>query len=70
MALLNHQFTNSSMLASATYDTATQELTVEFNNGRTYIYEDVSVNIYNGLIGAKSAGGYFNNIKSDLKVKK
>lgn len=67
--ILNHQFTNSSMLVSATYDTETKELTLEFNGGKTYTYEDVDVNIYNGLIGAKSAGGYFASVKKGLKLK-
>lgn len=58
------------MLASATYDTEAKELTVEFNNGRSYVYENVDVDTYNALIGAKSAGGYFNSVKKDLKVKK
>lgn len=70
MSLYNHQFTNSSMLASASWDSNSKEMVIEFNNGRTYTYEDVDMDIYNNLIGAKSAGAYFNSIKKDLKVKK
>lgn len=68
--ILNHQFTNSSMLASATYDTEEKLMTLEFNGGKTYTYEDVDINDYNGLISAKSAGGYFASMKKNLKVKK
>lgn len=57
------------MLASASYDTETKEMTLEFNNGKQYTYEDVDVNIYNGLISAKSAGGYFASVKKELKLK-
>ena len=64
------QFTNSSMLSNVSYDTEEKEMTVTFNNGRSYIYEDVDRNIYESLISAKSAGAYFNSIKKDLKVKK
>lgn len=67
--ILNHQFEKSTMLASATYDTETKEMTLEFNGGKSYVYEDVDVNTYNGLIGAKSAGGYFASIKKGLKQK-
>jgi len=68
--IMNFQFTNSSMLSSVSYDTEEKEMTVTFNNGRSYIYEDVDKNIYESLIAAKSAGAYFNSIKKDLKVKK
>lgn len=57
------------MLSSTIYDTETKELTVVFTNGRSYTYEDVDTNTYNSLIGAKSAGGYFNSIKKGLKIK-
>lgn len=70
MSLYNHQFTNSSMLASASWDSNSKEMVIEFNNGRTYTYENVDMDIYNNLIDAKSAGAYFNSIKKDLKVKK
>lgn len=67
---MNHQFENSSMLAGASYNTSTKELAVTFQNGKTYTYEDVDRVIWDCLIGAKSAGAYFNSIKKDLKVKK
>lgn len=64
-----HEF-KSAMLANAVYNTETKELTVTFANGKSYTYEDVDREIWNALIGAKSAGAYFNSIKKDLKVKK
>ena len=68
--IIAFQFVNSSMLSSVSYDTEENEMTVTFNNGRSYVYEDVDRNIYENLISAKSAGAYFNSIKKDLKVKK
>lgn len=67
--LLKHNFTESSMLDSCEYDTDENELTVNFNNGRTYIYKDCPQSYYDGLIGAKSAGKYFNSIKQGLTIK-
>lgn len=64
-----YHFENSTMLASCDYDTKENELRVEFKNGRIYTYVDVAVDTYNNLIGAKSAGSYFNSIKKDLKLK-
>lgn len=68
--ILNFQFENSSMLSSVSYNINDNEMTVMFNSGRSYIYEDVDRAIYENLISAKSAGQYFNSIKKDLKVKK
>ena len=59
----------SSMLSSCEYDEENKELTVTFTNGKDYVYEDVSKNIYDSLITAESAGKYFNSIKSNLKIK-
>ena len=64
-----YEFPDSAMLASCEYDTKEKELSVTFKNGRTYVYVDVPEDTYNQLIGAKSAGGYFNSIKRDLKQK-
>lgn len=68
--IINFQFENSAMLSSVSYDTNDNEMTVLFNSGRSYIYEDVDRAIYENLTAAKSAGAYFNSIKKDLKVKK
>lgn len=58
------------MLASATYDTEEKLMTLEFNGGKSYVYEDVEQGLYENLISAKSAGVYFASIKKNLKVKK
>jgi len=65
---IDFQF-NSSMLSNASYNTETSELTVTFTNGKVYVYVDVSRDIWDSLISARSAGAYFNSIKKELKVK-
>ena len=57
------------MLSGASYNTVTNELAVTFANGKTYVYVDVDRRVWDELIGASSAGKYFNLIKKDLKVK-
>ncbi len=69
MTLHMHTFVGSSMLASCTYDIDSEELVVTFANGKPYTYEEVSKNIYDELIEAKSAGKFFNSIKGQLKIK-
>ena len=48
----------SSNVASVGYDEDSLTLEIEFKNGTIYQYFDVSKNIYDGLIGADSVGGY------------
>lgn len=67
MTILRQDFIQSSMLASAEYDTETKELTVTFTGGKQYRYVDVDRDIYMELCAAPSAGRYFNSIKSGLK---
>jgi hypothetical protein len=67
--IYNHTFEKSSFLASCSYDSDKQELTINFHNGRSYTYVEVSINTYNDLVNAKSAGIYFSQIKSELKLK-
>ena len=69
MTIHNFDFGNSSMLSNCSYDDITQELTVTFTNGRSYTYEAVSINTYQDLTNAASAGKYFNQIKNNLKAK-
>jgi hypothetical protein len=63
------QFENSSMLSSCDYNDESEELTVTFTNGKSYTYIDVPRRTYDELIDAKSAGKYFNLVKSQLKQK-
>ncbi len=69
MTIHMHTFSGSSMLASCTYNTDSEELVVTFANGKPYTYEEVPKNIYDELIEAKSAGKYFNSIKGQLNQK-
>lgn len=65
----NFQFENSSMLSDCSYNDETKELTVTFNNGKEYVYEEVDKSIYDALTNAESAGKYFNSVKAHLTVK-
>ena len=49
---------SSSNIASVGYDSDSQTLEIEFNNGSIYQYFDVGQNVYNDLINAASVGGY------------
>ncbi len=50
---------NSTFLKEASYDTSSRTLTVIFNNGRTYSYQNVDQTIYQGLISADSSSRFF-----------
>ncbi len=52
------------MISRTQYDPETERLDVEFASGGVYTYEGVPISVYNGLLEAPSAGGYFHrNIK-------
>lgn len=71
MTVKTHTFENSSMLSDCSYDSDARELTVTFNNGKSYTYENVSDEAYEGFVTAKSAGQFFGmNIKSAYDIKK
>jgi len=67
--MLNHEFTENTMLTSCEYDPETKELTIEFKGGKKYHYVDVPIEIYGNLITAISPGRYFNSIKKELEQK-
>jgi hypothetical protein len=69
MATHYHKFEKSSFLSNCSYDSDKQELTVVFHTGKSYTYKEVSINTYNDLADAKSAGIYFSQIKDSLKSK-
>jgi hypothetical protein len=48
----------SSMIRAVGYDPETHTLEVLFNSGRTYRYEDVPSEVYEGLMAAESKGQY------------
>lgn len=55
----------SSNIAAVGYDEEEKELQIEFNNGKIYAYKDVPIELFNGLVVAKSVGKYFHaNIRN------
>jgi hypothetical protein len=50
---------NSSNLASVGFDSESETLEVEFNDGSVYQYFGVPVDVYRGLMSAGSHGSYF-----------
>lgn len=56
---MRHDFTNSTSLRYAEYDSTDKILTICFSSGNEYKYADVSKDIYHELIEAKSAGKFF-----------
>jgi len=62
---------DSSNVAAVGYDEDSSTLQVEFINGGTYRYFDVSENIFTGLRDADSVGGYLaENIKGTYRYSK
>lgn len=67
--MTKHVFTDSTSLEYAEYDDANCILSVKFVNGHEYKYEDVSKEIFDGLIDAKSAGRFFAaQIRNNFKL--
>jgi hypothetical protein len=56
---MNRTAVSSSHLASVGYDSATNTLEIEFNDGSVYQYFNVPESIYRGLMQAASHGTYF-----------
>lgn len=46
-------------ISHADHDPETNTLTVRFHDGTEYEYEDVSPDLYAGLLSADSASGFF-----------
>jgi hypothetical protein len=65
----DHEFKDSSAIASAHYNDETSEMTIYFMNSRDYVYKDVLFNTYQDLINSPSPGKYFASIKNDLVLK-
>jgi hypothetical protein len=49
---------SSSNVESVGFDEGSETLEVAFKNGTIYQYFDVPENVYEGLVGADSVGGY------------
>ena len=59
----------SSNIKSVGYDKDSQILEIEFNNGNTYQYIDVSSHVYQSFLDAESKGKFFHkNIKNVYTV--
>ena len=56
-----HVLLRSSTLSRAAYEEETETLDVTFKNGRTYTYEGVPKDVFEGLRDAPSAGQYFHS---------
>lgn len=57
------------MIAAIGYDDEKQQLTVQFNNGRTYSYGGVPQSEFDNLASAGSIGSYFaHNIKNVYRI--
>jgi hypothetical protein len=55
-------YVQSSALEQVSYDEVAHTLCATFREtGRTYLYEDVPEEIYDGLLFADSLGAYFNS---------
>jgi hypothetical protein len=50
---------DSTVLASARYDAIESQLRLEFRSGAIYLYFNVPVSIYEGLLAADSKGSFF-----------
>ncbi len=57
---IQHAPLNSSALSSCSYNDETQELTVVFTGGRSYVFEGVEQPVYDGLRDDPSPGNYYN----------
>lgn len=67
-----HNFINSSILSSFTYDTVLGTLIVKMKNGTGYQYSGVPENVVDEFTKAESAGRYFSTVlaKSSYKFNK
>ncbi|MBB2991073.1 hypothetical protein FHR72_002546 [Mycolicibacterium iranicum] len=60
MTLPDMEPVDSSNIYRIGYDSATEELYVEFSNGRIYVYSGVPQSTYDELFTADSKGSYMN----------
>ncbi len=62
------EYVESSMIRSLGYDATTSTLEVEFKNGNTWLYYDVSEDLYYQFKSSSSIGKFFNaNIKDQYR---
>ena len=61
----------SSNIKAVGYDPDAQRLVVEFHTGKKYAYRDVSPEVHEAFLGAKSIGLYFGlNIRNKYAAEK
>jgi len=53
-------YVTSSAVSAVAYDAASGILRVRFQDGRTYQYSGVPVDVHRALLGAESKGTFFN----------
>ena len=51
---------SSSNIKEIGYDEATQQMEIEFKQGKVYTFCGIPPNVYESLFNASSVGGYFN----------
>lgn len=65
MTIKSYFFRDSSFITNVSWDENSDSLCIKFNSGTTWVYYDVSQEIYNRLIKSVSVGEYFNkNIRN------
>lgn len=65
MTIKSYFFRDSSFITNVSYSEDTEVLYVKFNSGTTWVYYDVSQDVYNRLVKSVSVGEYFNkNIRN------
>lgn len=65
MTIKSYFFRDSSFIINVSWDENSDSLYIKFNSGTTWVYYDVSQEIYNRLIKSVSVGEYFNkNIRN------
>lgn len=60
MTTLSKVIESSSVIKNVIYFTQYNALCIQFKSGSVWIYYDVSIEVYDELIHAHSAGTYFN----------
>lgn len=53
----------SSAIEAVTFDETKRTLIVEFRGGDSYLYSGVPRTVYQALLKAESAGGFWNEVK-------
>lgn len=62
LATMVRQPLASTAISSAGYDPQTQQLELEFRNGRIYRYSEVPAGVFDFLLRTSSKGGYVNRM--------